>query len=79
MVLKQLIHIKVFNQSCQHDVWISDCYKIDDFLEDIKESWFCAKYAYKHFIYHVELDCFLDGTKSFKENQVIQSDHLFLF
>lgn len=76
---EQLIHIRIFLKPVIHDVWINDLYVINDFINDVKKTWLKYHAHYNHFFYHVEQKRVLDGTKTFKENQVIQSDHLILF
>lgn len=76
---EQLIHIRIFCEKEFYDVWISNTYVLDDFIEDIEGKLFTRKITYQHFIFHIENKCILDGTKSFAQNDVIQGDHLILF
>lgn len=74
-----LVHIKVFNQEKQYDVWIEEDCKVNDFLEDVVGSWLKKRYAYEHFLYHIDERKLLANQLSFKENHVIHSDQLILF
>lgn len=76
---EQLIHIKVFYNPEYLNVWIGNSYRINDFIDDIKNTWIQGKYSYSHFFYHLENDCILQGDKTFEENYVVQGDHLILF
>ena len=75
----QLIHVKIFNQDKEFDVWIENSCIIEDFINDITKLWFKDTYMYEHFLYHTIEKRILNNNKSFKENHVIQSDRLILF
>lgn len=74
-----MVHIQVFTQEKTHHVWIRDTYIIRDFLQDIQDSWILENTSFEHFFYHVESNCVLDSTLSFRQNQVVSGDHCILF
>ena len=74
-----MIHIKDVYHQENHTILINEDSIIQHFINQVLDHWNIEDSDFDHQMYSKDLQMILDSCQSWKDNQVVNGDHILLF